>query len=166
MNCCTPENSTKIELKDTVCPFCQKKGHIVKRETPDSLLKAEHSAKVTEPYYMFCQTPDCEVVYYSQTPEHKFLKADLKVPVTIKDSGLGVPVCYCFNVTRESVLNDFREIGHTKVFESISQKVKDGLCSCETMNPQGNCCLGNVKNWIKEACIQGFSSETALKKVP
>ena len=153
MDCCAQKKSVTTELKDALCPSCQKKGRLVGRETSDSLLSAEYKAKVAQSSYMFCQTPDCDVVYYSENPDHRFLKAHLKVPVTAKDLGLGVPVCYCFNVTRQKVLDDLQSTGTTNVYGDISQKIKEGLCACETMNPQGNCCLGNVAKWIKQAKI-------------
>lgn len=150
MDCCN-KNGTVRELKDTLCPSCNKKGKIVERVTLDALLNSDQKKNIIQDQYLFCQTTNCEVVYYSQKAEHKFLQSHLTVPVTAKDFALNVPICYCFNVTRQNVLDEIIETGKTSTFEQISQKVKAGLCNCETKNPQGTCCLGNVSKWIKEA---------------
>ncbi|MCI0460162.1 MAG: copper ion binding protein, partial [Gemmataceae bacterium] len=39
----------------------------------------------------------------------------------------------------------------TTIPDRIKQKVQQGYCQCETMNPQGTCCLGNVNRAVKEA---------------
>lgn len=156
--------SSLSDLKDTLCPSCHKKGKIVGRETPESLLNADQKGNVTQDHYMFCQTPDCNVAYYSEQPDHKFLQEHLTVPVTVKDSGLGVPVCYCFHITRQKILSDIQANGVTNSFEEISRKIKEGLCACETMNPQGTCCLGNVSKWIKEAKSMATAPPAVAKR--
>jgi len=44
-------------------------------------------------------------------------------------------VCYCFGVSR----SDFRNDPATKDY--VIAQTKAGLCSCDTSNPSGRCCL-------------------------
>ncbi len=75
----------------------------------------------------------------------------MKVKATVKDNGLDVHVCYCFDYTRQSILDEINKTGDTRALEDIKAKMKSPGCFCETSNPQGGCCLGNVTAWIKEA---------------
>ena len=148
-DCCAPENKGgRTERKGAVCPSCRKKGKSVGRETIESVLRPERKENITPSGYLFCETPDCAVVYYSVDSDHTFLQSELAVPVTVKDPGLGVPVCYCFAITRQRILDEIRATGSTASFEEISAKVKQKLCACELKNPEGSCCLGKVSRWI------------------
>jgi hypothetical protein len=89
--------------------------------------------------FFFCAQADCDVVYFSA--EQAFKRADLSVPVFQKESGPGTPVCYCFGFKRGDLQDRDAALA---ISQRISGWVKAGLCSCETRNPQGSCCLGNV----------------------
>jgi hypothetical protein len=43
--------------------------------------------------------------------------------------------------------------GKSTVVERIASEMKAGLCACEIRNPQGSCCLGNVKAVVKAALV-------------
>jgi len=156
MGCC---NSTNIDFKvevsenrDFLCPKCSQKGSKVKLDTPRVILKETLQANIQEGIeYNWCKNPECEVSYFSSDTEHYFLTKDLKVRATVKDKSLDVHVCYCFNHTRQSVLDELRDTGESTVIEDIKAKMKDPGCFCETSNPQGACCLANNKAWLEEA---------------
>jgi copper chaperone CopZ len=40
--------------------------------------------------------------------------------------------------------------GRTTIPDRIKEKIQQGFCRCETMNPQGSCCLGNVNKAVRE----------------
>jgi hypothetical protein len=84
-------------------------------------------------------------------------KGETKLPVTIKDPGDEVYVCYCFKHKRGDLRKDIIQKGTTDIPEKIRKGVKEGRCDCERNNPQGACCLGNVANAIQ-------SIYTELKK--
>jgi len=147
---CSCESRNKKNSSE--CPNCQNQGKPVRLETLQSLLLAEAKAKLDETQnYYFCPNSQCDVVYFSNEPKISLFTKDLSVKVTQKDQGLGVNVCYCFGHTRQSVLNEIRNSGHSTVLEDIKKKMKDPGCFCERSNPQGSCCLGNVGAWIKVA---------------
>jgi hypothetical protein len=108
----------------------------------------------------FCLNPDCGVVYCN--PEGKVIRRhETVLPVTIKDPGDDVYVCYCFEHTRGEIRKDLLEKGRTEIPDQIKKKVQTGLCDCERKNPQGACCLGNVHAAMK--AIQQEVDPTNLK---
>ena len=95
--------------------------------------------------YYFCETPDCDVVYFPSDPAApSFHRADVLVRVRIKEREDPIPVCYCFGFTRKDIWDDIAQTGRSTVAERIKREVKAGNCACEVKNPSGKCCLGNV----------------------
>ncbi|MCZ6807985.1 MAG: hypothetical protein O7F08_13590, partial [Deltaproteobacteria bacterium] len=54
-------------------------------------------------------------------------------------------VCYCFEHNVNDIEDEVRRTGVSAVPDAIGQKCEAGLDHCEEMNPQGSCCLGNVR---------------------
>ncbi len=133
------------------CPVCLSKGRRVGLFTVRSLVKAKLEATVGEETYRFCQSPACDVVYFSEAPPYRrFLRCDLRVAVGQKTTELPIQVCYCFDWTTEDLEREFRLTGTMTILRRIKKKVQQGFCHCETMNPQGTCCLGNVQRAVNE----------------
>lgn len=96
--------------------------------------------------YRFCASPDCLVVYYA--PGHTFEKDHLSVRVFQKERDPATLVCYCFGYTLATIAS-----APTAALADINKLVKQGRCACELRNPQGTCCLGNIKR-LAAACGQ------------
>ena len=151
MKCCNSNEQKKESIAEFNCPTCNQKGIPVSLETLKSLLIDDFKNKIKiEANYKYCKTSHCEVAYFSNITNHNFLIQNLKVKATAKDQGLDVNVCYCFGHTRESIINEIKETGDTKVLENIKALMKDPGCFCEKSNPEGTCCLGSVSSYIKE----------------
>ena len=146
MECCISKNSHKGFAAQ--CTACGKTGKPVKRETLEHLLKEDRVSLVRDTQYYFCQTPHCNVVYFSRNAD-TFYKTDLKVRVGLKETAEPIPVCYCFGYTRKMIEDDFLRNGCSTIQKEITKKVKEGVCRCEVTNPQGACCLGDVAQVIK-----------------
>lgn len=147
MDCCKKKNGSEIDNR--LCPSCNKEGSLVDFITVQSLLKSEIVEKLEDtPHYRYCKTYGCPVAYFA--PQQIYRVNDLKVKATHKDHGLDVPVCYCFNYTRGFIKQGLADRLHMNVLSEIKAKMKDPGCFCETSNPQGACCLGNVSAWISE----------------
>ncbi len=58
----------------------------------------------------FCSNPTCEVVYCN-TAGQVIQKGETVLPVTVKDPGDEVYVCYCFEFTRGKVRRDLLTLG-------------------------------------------------------
>lgn len=138
-------------MTDFNCPECKNEGMKIQKITPRTLLKPELKSKIFDELdYKYCRNSECEIIYFSRDVNQTFNKNDIVKKATIKDHGLDVNVCYCFNHTRQSVLDEYKETGKTTVLEDVKAKMKDPGCFCETSNPQGNCCLSNIKEWVTE----------------
>ncbi len=87
-------------------------------------------------------------------------KADLRVRVGLKETADPVPVCYCFGFTEGMLLEEIQTIGHSSIPQRIAAEIKADNCACEVRNPQGSCCLGNVKAAVKRA--QRIAGETPI----
>ena len=130
-----------------LCTQCGQKGKSVPTLTVKSLIK-DHS-RVAPGDYLFCRTPACDVVYFSEG--QLFRKPDLKVRVGVKETDDPVPLCYCFDYMRSDIVGDMLEKGSTDILRRIKAEVKAGYCACEVKNPSGACCLGDITRAIQEA---------------
>ena len=130
-----------------VCPICKKQGRKVGKETLD-----RHLAPAPRDRFGaeagFCPNPACEVVYFDGAATAR--KGETVQAVTQKDPGDEVLVCYCFGHKRGDLRRDLTRTGATDIPERIKRGIKEGRCACESENPQGACCLGNVSSEISE----------------
>lgn len=144
--CCGEENKTQqVKTGDFVCPQCQDKGKAVKIITLKSLLVPESLARLNpNTNHKMCQNQDCPVVYFNQEGS-SFLTDEVKVPVFQKSKSEDSPVCYCFGWTKSKLKTEIEQTGASTAISSISEHIKAGRCGCDVNNPEGSCCLGNVK---------------------
>ena len=164
MNCCTPDPTgqttscatepvlERARPKDAVrqCPQCGQAGRSVAHQTLRHLLKPELIDRLGESAYRFCAHPDCRVVYFAESADRRFTTDDLRVRVGLKERTDSIPICYCFGHTEASARDEIARTGRSTVVASITAEIKAGRCACETANPSGSCCLGEVSKVIKE----------------
>ena len=62
-------------------------------------------------------------------------------------------VCYCFRHTTGDLLVASTE-DRGAILDDINTGINAGQCACDLRNPQGSCCLGNVRSLIKKAEVQ------------
>ena len=148
--CCstTRNGACSLPVKPQPCPSCGKKGKAVAVLTAKSLVR-DHRRVPASASYSFCRTANCEVVYFSD--QAVFKKPDLKVRVGVKETTDPIPLCYCFDYSREDVHRDIESKGSTPIVEAIKAEVQAGFCACEVKNPSGACCLGDITRAIQEA---------------
>jgi hypothetical protein len=104
-----------------------------------------------ESQYYFCETPDCDVVYFASDAQAPvFHREDLLVRVGAKEKVDPIPVCYCFGFTRKDIQKEIDETGRSTVAERITAEIKAGNCACEVKNPSSKCCLADVNRSVRE----------------
>jgi len=143
-NCCFHDAGSPCALPQSslgFCPACGEKGKAVAILTVKSLVR-DHTRVSASASFSFCRTAACDVVYFSS--ETTFRKPDIKVRVGIKETEDPVPLCYCFDYTRDDVFRDIGAIGSTSLPDRIKTEVQAGFCACEVRNPSGSCCLGDI----------------------
>ena len=85
-------------------------------------------------HYYFCDDPECEVMYFGDDGS-VILKSQLRTSAGIKSGANENLLCYCYGISKV----DFHRNPATKAF--VIAQTRAGLCSCDTSNPSGRCCL-------------------------
>ncbi len=128
-----------------ICPSCGARGKRVELVTLKALLSVPLT-EVRHADYLFCRGAECPAVYFSADGEQVFPESSLREAVYQKHpDDNDVFICYCFRHTAGNVRARQPEVGRPGVIEAISSGIQRGLCACEIRNPQGSCCLGNVR---------------------
>jgi hypothetical protein len=143
--CCSPEVAPdRSPPRQAACPSCATPGKAASVATVRALLRTSLRA-VTHEAYHFCATSDCPVVYFTFDGDQQFSTDELREPVFQKaPSDPAALVCYCFQYSREAVQQADAST-HAQIVADITAGVQDGQCACDIRNPQGSCCLGNVR---------------------
>ena len=112
--------------------------------------------KVAE--FLFCKTKQCPVVYFSPDGEQTFTIEQVRERVYQKEPDSDdVFACYCFWHT-VGELRAASSRSRVAIIDDINFGINAGQCACDLRNPQGSCCLGNVRGLIKrlEASAVGY----------
>lgn len=160
-NCCSTNNgvesceaASEEIVKDAACPSCNQKGKPVVALTVKAMLSVPLT-QLRNTSYLFCKTHECAVVYYSADGAQGFSENALREKVHQKHpEDEDAFVCFCFRHTPESIRKEIETTGKSTVVESITASIKAGQCACEVRNPEGSCCLGNVRQAVKKILEQ------------
>ena len=166
--CCPPEAGNAVCDLPTqnvqlphravdACPECGKVGKPIQGQTIKALLSVS-LRQVQEAKYLFCRTQTCPVVYFSADGEQTFTVEEVRERVYQKEpEAEAVFVCYCFNHTigelRTALSKD-----RIAIVDDINTAINAGQCACDLRNPQGSCCLGNVRSLIKRLEKQALTT--------
>jgi hypothetical protein len=113
------------------------------------MLKPELLEHAMTGTYSFCSTPDCPVVYFENRRPHSFTIDHLRVTLGGKATNDPIALCYGFGFDESHIRDEISRTGSTTVPERISRLIREGLCACESRNPAGMCCLGEVNRAAK-----------------
>ena len=161
-NCCSlpvDENGHLIEIPEinprpmrteNICPECGQTGKPVDDATLKSMLSFS-LRNIQKTQYYFCRTRSCSVVFFSGGGGQTFTTKQVRERVYQKEPDAeDVFVCYCFRHTVGEVQMASPE-ERLAILDNINTGIKAGQCACDWRNPQGSCCLGNVREVIKQA---------------
>lgn len=84
--------------------------------------------------YYYCTDAKCDVVYFGQD-DSIISKSELRTQVGSKQQSPDRILCYCFGVSYATAKHN------SVVVDFVKEKTRLSLCSCETTNPSGRCCL-------------------------
>ncbi|MGQ0605107.1 MAG: putative iron-sulfur cluster-binding metallochaperone [Anaerolineales bacterium] len=131
------------------CPTNGQTGKPVDSLTLKALV-AIPLTRLTSNAYRFCRASDCLTVYYSPDGAHCFGEAELRERVYQKHpADDDMFVCYCFRHTVGDVRAALVEQRAGAILDAINAGIQAGQCACDIRNPQGSCCLGNVRALIQ-----------------
>jgi hypothetical protein len=131
------------------CFTCGQRGKPVQGQTVKGLLAVSLRA-VRDLQYYFCANRDCRVVYFSNDGQQQFMTNDVRERVYQKEpDATDVHVCYCFDY-RAGTLRAASATEYNQIVGEINAGIQAGQCACDLRNPQGNCCLGNVRAMSRE----------------
>src|SRR5207253_9763324 len=110
-----------------------------------ALLSVSLRAVLDEVTYLFCRTPDCQTVYFAPDGQQAFTVGQVRERVYQKEpDSADVQICYCFRYTAGDV-RSAPPARQSMIIADINLGIQLGQCACDIRNPQGTCCLGNVR---------------------
>ncbi|MEP7356642.1 MAG: (2Fe-2S)-binding protein, partial [Anaerolineales bacterium] len=111
--------------------------------------------------YRFCPSPGCPTVYYRGDGMQVFGEQELRERVYQKHTDdPSILICYCFGYRVADVLAEWEREGVTTVIERIQAGIQAGQCACDIRNPQGRCCLGNVRELVDRLAAPAPDKDT------
>jgi len=133
---------------EKICPECGKTGKPVQGQTIKAVLSVS-LRRVQDVDYLFCRTQSCSIVYFSTDGKQNLTHGQIRERVYQKEpEAEDVFVCYCFRYTIGNIRAASPE-DRTAIVDDINTGINAGQCACELRNPQGSCCLGNVRGMVK-----------------
>ena len=133
-DCCHSECATGLPSKTHTCPVNGQEYKSVALKTILHHINSPWKWVENQQGYYFCADSNCDVVYFGED-NSVISKSELRTVVGIKESKHDALACYCFGVS------NFDAKRHPEIRGFIVQKTKAGICSCDTSNPAGRCCL-------------------------
>lgn len=141
-SCCGPRAAGHL-----ACPSCHTLGQPVPRTTVARFVSPEALASLGSGEPRFCLHPKCPVAYYA--PLGSAIPKDaLSVRLGVKETDGPHTVCYCFGHTVESLAAEWKEKGSVSAVIDVMAKARAGQCRCEELNPQGVCCLPQLRRTV------------------
>jgi len=154
--CCFETTNTPSLPARAACPTNQQVGKAVDSLTLKALLAIPLTAVSSIQDYRFCAAPDCPTVYYRVDGQQVFDEAALRELVYQKHSqDDNTLVCYCFQHTVNDIRAEIKRTGKSTAVERITAGIRAGQCACDIRNPQGECCLGNVREVVRRLTPNG-----------
>jgi len=128
--CKTPKN---IGIDKRRCPVNKQYYKSVAGRTVLHHVKEPWQLEESNKTFYYCDDPECDVVYFS-SDDSVIALSEIRTEVGTKSSSEETLICYCFGVTKSQARDP-------EIKDYVIEKTKQGVCSCDTSNPSGKCCL-------------------------
>jgi hypothetical protein len=135
--CCESKPSSCISQNRGRCPVNGKEYGAVGVKTILHHLAEPWRNNLKSQSYYYCTDEKCDIVYFGQD-RSAISKSALRTKVGVKDNSPERSVCCCFGVSYTAAEND------EAAKEFVTEMTRQSLCSCETSNPSGRCCLKDL----------------------
>ncbi len=132
--CCSLEGEIKPSNTKRECPICGDKSLSVPLKTILHHINRAWDFKFKDQRFYYCRNAKCDVVYFS-TADFIIVKSDIRTAIGIKEQSDDALICFCFGVSKIDAATD----KNAKDF--VIRQTKTSMCSCQTANPSGRCCL-------------------------
>ena len=150
-DCCKNEEAAS-PAEERFCPGCGAKGKSVAAITLRALVVQSAQERLADlDGFRLCASPGCEIVYFHPVSGAQVARSEMTVKVGQKETASSRTACYCFGYSAYDIEKDVRASGSSTIAVTIGDKCKRGLDRCQETNPQGSCCLGNVRGIAKAA---------------
>ena len=137
------------------CPSCGAQGRVIGIETLTAIVPSASASDFSKAGgIFFCREKDCDVAYYAADGGATLSVAQVPVVIYQKSNDPTRLVCYCFGHRVNDVREEVLAAGTSATLDRIMDACRAGLDRCEETNPQGACCLGNVRALIKAALAE------------
>lgn len=133
-DCCSSSGCDAKHPKKHRCPVNGVEYSEVSARTITHHIKESWAWVPSAEHHYFCDDPDCDVAYFGDDGS-VISKSRLRTRVGTKERAGDALLCHCFGVSRD----DFEHNPATRDY--VVEQTKAGLCSCETSNSSGRCCL-------------------------
>jgi hypothetical protein len=144
-----PNQEESPGIVEGVCPQCREKGKAVAGQTVKAIIAVSLRTVREDTEYFFCRTQSCPVVYFSGDGKHTYTLDQVRERVYQKEpDNPDVLMCYCFQYTVGDIRKSNRSTQQA-IITDINTGIKTGQCACDLRNPQGSCCLGNIRKLIQ-----------------
>jgi hypothetical protein len=138
-DCCSTSQTEKVSATEKVpsrvaCPVCDQAAAKVGLVTLLHNIKSPWLKQIADQSYYFCESADCQVVYFGLDGV-KYTLDQIRIPPGQKQTDSDKVLCYCFDVK----LYDYQQQPAIKDF--VVEQTKLSRCACDSRNPSGRCCL-------------------------
>lgn len=131
-DCCS--GSTASFPRRQTCPENQLEYILVPLKTVLHHIKHSWQVNLKDQGYYFCNDPECDVVYFAED-QTVIKKSELRTKIATKEKDETSLICHCFGVSKADAKNN------PKIKSFVIEQTKNNMCSCDTSNPSGRCCL-------------------------
>lgn len=132
-DCCSSGKCEITSLDTHKCPVNNRQYKSVSARTVSHHVKQPWCLETKGRTFYFCDAPDCDVVYFSND-DSVITRSQLRTEVGIKSESADALTCYCFGVAKS-------QASKAEIKNYVIEQTKLGICSCDTSNPSGKCCL-------------------------
>lgn len=148
--CCAPPELLQSDPSRLRCPSCEQHGRSISLLTVQTQVALSLRA-LARTGYCFCPTVGCPVVYFASGAP-LLAHQQLRERVFQKTPASDTLVYYCFRYSVAAIKGS-NSTERAAILAEIVAGTQQGQCACGLCNPQGRCCLGNVRELLRVAAL-------------